>query len=272
MNGKAEYIPMNIFPLEKDQPPAGKSGWLIMFDELPSAMPAIQAAAYKILLDKCVGMHKLNSKVAMMAAGNKETDNAVAYAMSTALQSRMIHAELEVSFNDWMEWADKNNVHTMVKFFLKFKPDLIYNFKPDHADNTYACPRTWVFLSDLMHNNLDVTTPTGMALAAGTIGQGAAREFFAWTENFTKIPDMATILANPTGTPVPVEMGIKFALAGALASAMDTNNASTLMKYVVRMDLEFNVLTMREAIRRDPKIRTDASVKSWLKENLNELA
>ena len=40
INGKAHYIPMSVFPLESDPLPPGKDGWLIMFDELPSALPA----------------------------------------------------------------------------------------------------------------------------------------------------------------------------------------------------------------------------------------
>lgn len=262
---------MSVFPLESDPLPPGKDGWLIMFDELPSALPAIQAAAYKILLDRQVGQHKLHNNVLMMAAGNKETDNAVAYSISTALQSRLVHANLESSFNDWMEWADKNNVNTMVKFFLKFKPDLLHNFKPDHTDSTYGCPRTWVMFSNLMDLNINLDTNTGMALAAGTIGQGAAREFYAWYQNFTKIPKIADIIANPGGIPVPTEMGIKFAMVGALSNAMDTSNASALLQYLGRMELEFNVIAMREAIRKEPVLRNEPSVRSFLKENINEL-
>ena len=272
VNGKATYVPMDIFPLENDPLPPGKNGWLIMFDELPSALPAIQAAAYKILLDKMVGMHKLHPNVAMMAAGNLDTDNAIAYPMSTALQSRMTHAELEINFEDWMNWADANNINTFVKFFLKFAPGNLYNFSPDHQDSTYACPRTWHKASNLMDEGCDLDTPVGIALMAGTVGQGSAREMAAWLKCFGKIPDIQTILADPVNTPLPNEMATRFALSTSLAMAMDANNATTLMTYIQRLDTEFSMLAVREAIRKNVKLVVVPAVKAWTKENYTELS
>ena len=87
---RATYFPMEFFPLEGDPIPAGYSGWLIFFDEINSAPSATQAAAYKVILDRMVGLRKLHSHVAIVAAGNLASDNAIVEDMSTALQSRMV--------------------------------------------------------------------------------------------------------------------------------------------------------------------------------------
>ena len=89
VNGKkADYLPMAHFPIEGDEIPKGYSGWLLFLDEMTSAPPAIQAAAYKLILDRMVGSHHLHKNVAIVGAGNLETDNAIVQPMSTALQSR----------------------------------------------------------------------------------------------------------------------------------------------------------------------------------------
>ena len=132
---------MDTFPIEGDAIPKGYSGWLILFDELTSAVPALQAAAYKILLDRMVGLHKLHKNVALMAAGNLETDNAIVHPMSTALQSRLAHLELVVDAMEWVNWAASNQIDHRITSYINFKPGNLYTFSPDHTDNTYASPR-----------------------------------------------------------------------------------------------------------------------------------
>jgi len=57
---KSGYTPMDTFPLETDAIPEGYNGWLLFLDELTSATPPVQAAAYKVILDRMVGNHKLH--------------------------------------------------------------------------------------------------------------------------------------------------------------------------------------------------------------------
>ena len=49
---KAGYVPMDTFPIEGDPIPEGYSGWMLLFDELTSALPSLQASSYKIILDR----------------------------------------------------------------------------------------------------------------------------------------------------------------------------------------------------------------------------
>lgn len=44
-NGKAHFMPFDMFPTQNDKIPAGKNGWLIALDEFNSGTKAIQAAA-----------------------------------------------------------------------------------------------------------------------------------------------------------------------------------------------------------------------------------
>ena len=44
-NGKAEFVPFSMFPLEGDPLPPGKVGWILFLDEFNSAPKSVQAAA-----------------------------------------------------------------------------------------------------------------------------------------------------------------------------------------------------------------------------------
>ena len=144
---KAGYIPMNIFPLAGDPIPDGYEGWLLFLDEINSAPRSVQAAAYKLILDRMVGLHHLHKKVAIVGAGNKETDKAIVNTLSTAMQSRLAHFELIVDPATWDKWAVENNIDHRIRAFIKFKPEILFKFNPNHNNDTFPSPRTWEFCS-----------------------------------------------------------------------------------------------------------------------------
>ena len=65
-------------------PPAGDPGrWLINLEELPSAVPMVQAALYQLVLDRKVGEYELPEGASLIACGNRESDRGVAHRMPT---------------------------------------------------------------------------------------------------------------------------------------------------------------------------------------------
>ena len=265
MGDKADYVPMKHFPIEGDAIPKGYSGWLIFLDEASSAPPAIQAAAYKLVLDRMVGSHRIHKNAAMVLAGNLETDGAIVHPMSTALQSRLIHMELAVDSCEWNEWATtKGNIHHHITSYINFKPGALYTFTPDHTDCTYACPRTWEFASRILGVIEEDTNYDLMNLLAGTLGEGVAREFSTFRKIYKSLPTIQQILANPTGVKVSDEPSINFALTGSIAHNMDEKNCSALMDYVSRLPVEFQVVCLRESIRRKKELLTNAAMQAWV--------
>lgn len=295
--GRSEYRPMTTWPIVGDELPikyddngnpivTGKdaegkdiyeryAGWFIFFDELPAAAPSIQAAAYKILLDRAVGLHKLHPAVKMAAAGNLSTDNAVAEDMSTALQSRLIHATMEVTLPLWTEWAYDNHIDPRIISFMAWKPQMLYTFQPDHTDDTFACPRTWAFASKQLDQGLDLKADAlfARAVLTGTISEGPAREFIAFCNFFNKLPSMAEIEANPDGVMVPEEVGVQYALTGALAQGLASGQykAESLFKYLGRLPLEYQVITLRSAIPRNRDLARIPEIMQWCQKNASSM-
>ena len=260
---KAGYVPMDTFPLEGDPIPEGYAGWLLLFDEITGAMPALQDAAYKILLDRKVGKRPLHSKVAMGAAGNLETDNAVVHPMSTAMETRLAHMEMQVNVDEWVEWAQKHGVDHRLTSYIKFKPGNLYTFTPTHTDATYACPRSWEFASRVL-KEVGLDDPNVLPLIAGVISEGVAREFIGFCKIYADLPTVAQIVAAPEKVAVPQEPSILFALTGSLAHNATPENCEPLLKYVARLPAEFQVVCLRETVRRNPALTGNPAIQQWI--------
>ena len=71
---------------------ASKYDTIVLFlDEMNSAAPSVQAAAYQLILNRKVGTYKLPDNVMIVAAGNREADKGVTYRMPAPLANRFIH-------------------------------------------------------------------------------------------------------------------------------------------------------------------------------------
>jgi hypothetical protein len=259
---KAGYVPMETFPLEGDKIPDGYSGWLLFLDEFNSAGNAVQAAAYKITLDRMVGIDKLHANVAIICAGNLDTDNAIVNPMSTALQSRLAHLELVLDTEEWCTWASENQLDHRIVDYIRFRPGNLYTFKPDHTDRTYACPRTWAFASRVLERE-DVDSPDCLPLLAGVIGEGVAREFLVHCKIYETLPKIAEIVARPDAVKVPQEPSILYAITGSLADNAAKDNLTQLMKYIGRLPEEFQVVTLRDIVRRNKTLAAHPAVIKW---------
>lgn len=266
VTGRGRYAPMEDFPLEKDTIPAGYAGWLLFMDELTSAPPAVQAAAYKVILDRKVGQHNLHKNVAIVAAGNLATDNAVVEEMSTALQSRMVHLEVEVDAQEWVAWASNNGFDSRITSYISSANDKLYTFQPDHTDHTYGCPRTWEFANRL----IPMAPPTmdNVALYAGALSEGLAREFIAFCELEHQLPKIADILAFPKSVPVPDEPSVLWMLSGTLAKHMKVSNCDKLMEFVKRIPLEFQTFFLRQLkLKENTELAKQAPIIEWVTVN-----
>lgn len=267
---KADYLPMATFPIEGDPIPEGYSGWLLFLDEFNGAPLAVQKAGYKLVLDLMVGSNHLHKNVAIVCAGNLDTDNAAVEEMSTALQSRMSHLELVVDVPDWINWASSNNIDSRITSFISFKPANLYTFKPDHTDKTYACPRTWEFTNRVL-NVCDVSEKDFLPMISGTISEGVAREFVAFCKIHENLPKIMEIINTPESIAMPSEPSVLFALTGSVGQNMTEDNAVAMMKFVNRMPKEFQVVTLREVLRRNRAMAKHSALNSWIVTNAAQL-
>lgn len=183
-------------PAELPSDPDSKA--ILFLDELNSAAPATQAAAYQLILNRRVGTYKLPDGVSIVAAGNRETDKGVTYRMPAPLANRFLHLELHTDYEDWLNWALANQVHEQVIGYLGFAKQDLYDFDPRSASRSFATPRSWSFVSELLKDDdLEETTLTD--LVAGAVGEGLAVKFMAHRKVAKQMPNPTDILDGKVG-------------------------------------------------------------------------
>ena len=254
--GKATFYPFDTFPTEHDPIPEGYKGFLIMLDEFNSAPLAVQGASYKLVLDRQVGQHKLHPNVVIIAAGNKEDDNAIVNPMSSALVSRFAHFEVVINQPDWNEWAAGNGIDYRITSYMNFKPDHLYTFHPDSSDQPYASPRTWAMLSRVI---IGTKADTAMLpVLASLIGEGVAREFMTYLELQDSLPTFESILKNPTGIDIKPDLSIRWALMGMIAHRIEVATVVPCTQFLDRFPDELRVVAIREIRLRHPKLLAES--------------
>jgi hypothetical protein len=185
--GTMTWAPPSELPTDKD------STAILFLDELNSAAPATQAAAYQLVLNRRVGTYVLPEGVSIVAAGNRETDKGVTYRMPAPLANRFVHIELERNFDDWLEWAVMNKVHEQVVGYVSFAKNDLYDFDPRSSSRAFATPRSWSFVSNLLHDD-DLEEGTLTDLVSGAIGEGLAVKFMAHRKVAKQMPKPEDIL------------------------------------------------------------------------------
>lgn len=253
---EATFVPFDIFPTADKPIPEGKDGWLLFLDEANSASKAVQAASYKLVLDKAVGQHKLHDSVAIVMAGNLAIDKALVSPLSTAMQSRLVHIEMTIDFNNWLEdVAIPNKYDPRIIAFLSYKREYLMDFNPNHHDKTFCCPRTWEFMDKLLKINDvdDKRTP----LYAGTITSGVAANFVQFCKVYQSIPDVKAIEADPRNIAVPDGADRRWAVTTHLIDYTTPKNIADLGEYIKRFPLEFRVIYYRSLLIRQPELRSN---------------
>lgn len=268
---KATFLPFDVFPVEGDKVPDGYQGWLLFLDELNSANKAVQAAAYKLILDHMVGNHKLHDKVRVCAAGNLITDNAVVNQLSTALRSRLINFTVDSNnlLDDWFKWAYEHEIDARILAFIKYKPNYLFTFDPEKDDETYACPRTWEMTDKVIKliKNLDNYKEL-IRGAIGTIGD----EFVEYTKYANKLPKFEDI-ANGKVKPDPKlleDLGMKWMVTMHLltkAKEIKTDfECDNVLNYLIGLGKEYGAIFASNCAKLDCKVFKFPSFYKKLKE------
>ena len=199
---------------------------VLFLDEMNSAAPAVQAAAYQLILNRRVGKYKLPDNVIIVAAGNREADKGVTYRMPAPLANRFIHLEMAVNFDDWFEWAVSNKINTDVVGYLQFAKQDLYDFDPKSSSRSFATPRSWSFVSELLDDDIDELTTTD--LVAGAVGEGLAVKFMAHRKVAANMPNPSDSLLGKVKELKTDEISAKYSLTVSLCyelkEASDAND------------------------------------------------
>lgn len=197
-------------------PEVGRHGvaGILFLDEITSAPPSVSAAAYQLILDRCLGKYQVPDGWAIFAAGNRQGDRGVTYTMPAPLANRFSHFEVEANLDDWVAWAYGNGIDERLIAFLRFRPELLFDFDPAHNPVAFPSPRSWEFAHRALGKFGDMPELLLGTLQA-CVGPAAGLELHAFVDNLGKLPDIDAIVRGEASE-VPQEVDLQYAVASAL--------------------------------------------------------
>ncbi len=213
---------------------------LLFLDEISTAPPAVQSALLRVVLERVVGELALPPGVAVVASANPPDQTVGGWDLSAPLANRFCHLFWSLDHRSWVEgmirgwsvidlpilppaWlasiAEKQGI---VASFIRHRPNLLLQIPRDEgqAGKAWPSPRSWdmaarlLAAADAVHADLDVVAP----LVAGSVGEGACLEFFAWRRDLDLL-DPEEVLADPTGLRLPDRGDQAFAVLAAVITA-----------------------------------------------------
>jgi hypothetical protein len=187
---------------------------ILFLDEITSAPPTVTAAAYQLILDRRLGEYVLPEGWTLFAAGNRYGDRGVTYVMPAPLANRFVHYEIEPHLDDWVAWAHAAEIDDRVIAFLRFRPDLLFEFDPARNAVAFPSPRSWEYAHRALAKfagDPDLLLPALQAC----VGQAAAVELNAFVEHMTELPDIHAILEGRCRD-VPKTLDLKYGVAAAI--------------------------------------------------------
>lgn len=230
----------------------------LLLEELSDAPVPMQNALCGVIYDRRAGQLQLSDQLFIIATGNRTEDKSGANRITSKLAGRARRFDFTENVDDWTEWALDNNIDPVLIQFLRFRPNLLSDFDPNRFAN--PTPRTWERVSMIP---TDLPPELYFDNVAGDVGEGAAAEYTGFRRIHDSLPPIESVLLDPKGADVPTDPATKYALCGALARKATKDNFDRVHTYLSRMEPEFNVMTVRDAIKLQPGIKASRSFVEW---------
>lgn len=238
---------------------------ILFLDELNSAPPAVQASAYQLILDRCVGEYELPKGWAIVAAGNRENDRGVVYKMPAPLANRFVHLEMEVDVEVWRAWAYEAKIDARIIAYIAYKKEDLFSFDPTLTQKSFATPRSWEFVDSLLKSALDASLR--LDAIGGAIGQEIAVNFLSFCKVMDRLPDIEAILRGESHE-YPEDIDVLYALGSGLVSHYlhHANEAHLehLLRYALELQSEFSVMIVQDLQRMGVRMEHSDAFGDWV--------
>ena len=218
----------------------GQAG-ILFLDEITSAPPTVTAAAYQLILDRRLGDYRVPAGWAIFSAGNRYGDRGVTYVMPAPLANRFTHYEIEPHLDDWVQWAHAAGIDWRVIAFLRFRPDLLFEFDSARNPVAFPSPRSWEYAHRALLKFADAPHLRLESLQA-CVGPACGVELLAFLDQMDAMPDVDAI-ARGTSMEMPEGLDVQYGVATALvrkAQRLSSDaEAQVMMRNILRYAREF---------------------------------
>lgn len=228
-----------------------------------------------IIVHNCMQLlhakYNVSKHVSFFAATNRREDKAGVAGLLEPVKSRFSTiVSLEPNANDLANWGFKNNMHHDVLSFILYRPALVLDFKPVFEMKNSPCPRTIFNLSEC--HKLSLPEDQAFEVYKGAVGEGFATEFLGFLELKSQLPNMNTVLTDPSNAKIPTDPGILYVFIGQLAYRASQTNMTNIIKLANRIDPEFGMVLMTIIGQRSKKLLEHPEAVAYLSKINNAYA
>jgi len=245
-----------------DEARDGSQGFMF-FDEINTGTMAVQSAMLQAVLERRIGNYTFPSGVRIIAACNLVQHSRTANRISTALADRFAHIDIEPDMESWAPWAMDNGILPEIVAFLRWSAardnPLLHKMPDAHSDEPAPTPRSWTMTS----RTIEKAPALAFQIAKAKVGEAAAVEFKGFLEVYRDLPKLDDIVDQPTSARVPTEPSQQYAVSAMLAKNACASNFKALVKYLRRLPVEFSVMAVTDAVRRDPGLQQAPGFVDW---------
>jgi hypothetical protein len=242
--GRTYYAAPGALP-----PEDGSWGPCIIFlDEYMQARQDVAAVSGQLVNERRLGDYHLPDNVLIMAASNRAGDRAASGRMPTQIANRFLHYELVVRPTEWCDWATANGIDDRVVAFIRFRPELVYQFDPKATAPAYPTLRTWEKVSTMIKGEASSDVEYIRRVTYAAVGEGAGAEFVGFVTALENLPDIDAIIADPDAHDDPERPDLRFAVAAALGRRADQGNVESIWSYLLKLPAEWQVLWSKDVV------------------------
>ena len=265
IDGKAKFLAFG--DLDYLTNPRRKT--VFFMDDMGQAPSSVQAAAMQLIQCKRVNGHPVHKDVVFLTATNRREDKAGVGSVIEPFKGRNLIIELTPDEDDWCDWGYKHNMPIWLIGLIKWKKSvnesMLYDFKPSLDMTNSITPRN-VARAGMWYN---IGIPEGQQheVFAGCAGEAFSIVATAYLQLYSKLPDIDDVIKNPTKIKVPDEPSLLYAVCSALASKATVENFDNIGIFIDRCPVEFQAMTIKDAITARRELIQTPCFKRWSKNN-----
>ena len=256
VNGEAQFLPYGFQKklLTADKP------LVCFFDDIGWATPSVINSLASLILNREINGQKISPHVRFVAATNEKKDNSNVNSLSLAFLSRFhTSIRMEVCADSWINWAIENDLETTLISYIKAKPSMLSTFI-GQKDETFACPRTIKFLSDMIKAGI-----INHEAWSGTVGEAFSVEFMAYYKICKSIATLpAEIVKNPATAEIPSKPDVLYFVLAALPNRTKTEEVfCSALEYFARLPKEYEAFAVKLIATKNPKMKETSCFINW---------
>ena len=227
---------------------------VILLDEFMKAPQMLKIIFTRLMLEREVGDIALPEGSIVFGTSNNQSDGLGDSMLAHAGNRVCIVQMRKPNAEEWLYWANANNVHPYVQTFVHEYQDCLasyldgnqkdnpYIFNPKNTELSFVSPRSLEKCSIIVEKRDILGENMTMCALAGTIGKSAAAQFSAMLQLGDRLPKFEDVLKNPDNIKIPDEVSaqliLMFQSTNKIKTQMDCSKFMTFVQRIPQLETQ----------------------------------